>query len=106
MASYSLRNFPADQNVKRPIAVNERQSNQNGWKKTHLSVKNGDVQYYSNGRKYEKPSIDKHAHLNTYGFFFFQFSGISKIHKGINQMSSNSIKTSQIPLSLLSSKEH
>lgn len=29
-SSHSFRNFPSDQNVKRRIVVNERQSNQNG----------------------------------------------------------------------------
>lgn len=33
--SHSLRNFPADQNVKRRISAYERQSNQNGWWKTY-----------------------------------------------------------------------
>lgn len=39
-------------------------------------MKDGDVQYYSKGKKNENTFFDKHPHTQTSMTFFFQFSSI------------------------------
>lgn len=61
--------------------------------------------YYGKGIKNEKTSLDKHTRTETPTIFLsFNFLA-SKIHKGINQMSITSIKSSQMSFSLLTPKE-